>query len=241
MSNATMKKKTFAEHVIDFNSNLHYTGALPPGIRIMNPFREQPQVMNIMQQFYRKYYSDHHQRRMIMGINPGRLGSGATGIPFTDTKRLTEIVGISIEGLKTHEPSSVFVYDVISAYGGPETFYNDFYFASVCPLGFTSMKPDGSEINYNYYDSKELTNAVYGFMVKSIRQQLGFGIDTNVCYCFGTGKNAAFLKQLNEKERFFTTIVPLEHPRFIMQYRLKRKEEFISKYLEAFEAYNNKT
>lgn len=231
-------KQTFADHVIDFNSHLHYTGTLPPGIRIMNPFREQPQVMDIMQQFYHKYYGDHHRRRMIMGINPGRLGSGATGIPFTDTKRLTEVLGIGIEGVKTHEPSSVFVYDVISAYGGPIAFYRDFYFASVSPLGFTSVKADGSEINYNYYDSKALTNAVYDFMVSSIRQQLEFGIDTDVCYCFGTGKNAAFLQQLNAKEQFFKTIVPLEHPRFIMQYRQKRKEEFITKYLEAFSAYS---
>lgn len=132
----------------------------------------------------------------------------------------------------------MFVYDVISAYGGPADFYRDFYFASVSPLGFTSVKADGSEINYNYYDSKALTNAVYDFMVSSIRQQLEFGIDTDVCYCFGTGKNAAFLQQLNAKEQFFKTIVPLEHPRFIMQYRQKRKEEFITKYLEAFAAYS---
>ncbi|MCK7557286.1 SMUG2 DNA glycosylase family protein [Chitinophaga sedimenti] len=229
-----MKKHTFAEQVIAFNRHLEYTGSLPPGIRIMNPFREQPQVMDIMQQFYRKYYSDQHPRRMIMGINPGRLGSGATGIPFTDTKRLADVVGIRIEGIKTHEPSSVFVYDVIEAYGGPEAFYHDFYFASVSPLGFTSVKPNGSEINYNYYDSKPLTIAVYDFMVKSIRQQLEFGIDTKVCYCFGTGKNAAFLTKLNETERFFEKIVPLEHPRFIMQYRLKRKSEYIDKYLAAF-------
>ncbi|QHS59186.1 SMUG2 DNA glycosylase family protein [Chitinophaga agri] len=233
-----MKQQTFADHVIDFNTHLQYTGTLPPGIRIMNPFREQPQVMNIMQQFYRKYYSDNDQRRVIMGINPGRLGSGATGIPFTDTKRLAEVIGIPIEGLKPHEPSSVFVYDVIDAYGGPEAFYHDFYFASVSPLGFTAVKPDGSEINYNYYDSKALTDAVYDFMVESIRKQLEFGIDMRVCYCFGTGKNAAFLQKLNEKERFFEKIVPLEHPRFIMQYRQKRKEEFIDKYLEAFAAFS---
>jgi hypothetical protein len=232
-----MKKKTFAEQVITFNRNLHYTGTLPAGIRIMNPFREQPQVMGIMQQFYHKYYNDYNTRRMIMGINPGRLGSGATGIPFTDTKRLTEVCGISIEGLKTHEPSSVYVYDVISAYGGPEAFYNELYFASVSPLGFTSIQPDGKEINYNYYDSKALTNAVYDFMVSSIREQLAFGIDTRVCYCLGTGKNAAFLQQLNEKERFFEKIVPLEHPRFVMQYKAKSKEAYITKYLEAFEAY----
>jgi len=230
-------KMTFADHVIDFNTNLQYTGKLPKGIRIMNPFREQPQVMDIMQQFYRRFYGDHHKRQIIMDINPGRLGSGSTGIPFTDTKRLQSVCGISISGIQTHEPSSVFIYDVIAAYGGPEKFYHDFYFASVSPLGFTAVKADGSEINYNYYDSAELTKAVYPFMVENIKKQLAFGIDTSVCYCLGTGKNSQFLIKLNEKEGFFQKIVPLEHPRFVMQYRAKRKQEFIDKYLENFEKY----
>jgi len=47
----------------------------------------------------------------------------------------------------------------------------------------------------------------------------------------GTGKNYKFLQNLNKKENFAQHIVPLEHPRFIMQYRVKRKEEFIEKYL----------
>ena len=228
-------KKTFADHVIDFNSHLHYAGTLPPGIRIMNPFQEQPQVMDIMQQFYRKFYADHHTRQLIMGINPGRLGSGSTGIPFTDTKRLQSVCGIKIEGVQTHEPSSVYIYDVIAAYGGPEKFYHDFYFASVSPLGFTAIKPDGKEINYNYYDSLALTKAVYPFMVESIKKQLTFGVDTRVCYCLGKGKNYEFFSKLTEKEQFFGKIVPLEHPRFVMQYRAKTKEAYIDKYLTAFE------
>jgi hypothetical protein len=227
------KHNSFADHVIAFNKALQFTGKLPAGIRIMNPFREQPQVMEVMQQFYKRFYNDHHTRRLILGINPGRLGSGATGIPFTDTKRLTEVCDITIAGVRTHEPSSVFVYDVIHAYGGPQSFYHDFYIGSVCPLGFTAVRPDGTEVNYNYYDSKPLTAAVQDFMIKSIRQQLEFGIDTSICYCMGTGKNAAFLQQLNKQERFFEKIIPLEHPRFVMQYRTKRKQEYIDKYLEA--------
>lgn len=227
-------KNTFADQVINFNTGLVYTGQLPKGIRIMNPFREQPQVMDIMQQFYRRFYNDKHPRRIIMGINPGRLGSGATGIPFTDTKRLQSVCGISISGIQTHEPSSVFIYDVIAAYGGAAAFYKDFYFASVSPLGFTAVKEDGTEVNYNYYDSAALTKAVLPFMVENIKKQLAFGVDRSVCFCLGTGKNSQFLIKLNEKERFFEKIVPLEHPRFVMQYRAKRKQEFIDKYLEAF-------
>lgn len=229
------KTATFADHVIAFNSNLEYTGKLPPGIRIMNPFREQPHIKEIMRQFYKKFYDDHLTRQMIIGINPGRLGSGSTGVPFTDTKRMIDAHGINIEGLKTHEPSAVFMHEMFSAYGGVEKFYKDFYIGSVCPLGFTSVQPGGKEINYNYYDSKALTDAVYDFIVKSLKEQLTFGIDTNVAYCLGTGKNFAFLQQLNNKERFFKKIVPLEHPRFVMQYKSKTKQAYIDKYLREFE------
>jgi hypothetical protein len=89
-----------------------------------------------------------------LGINPGRFGAGVTGIPFTDTKRLEEKCWLTIEGLTTYEPSSVFVYDVIEAYGGVEKFYSDYYISSVCPLGFVKFNEKGKEINYNYYDSR---------------------------------------------------------------------------------------
>lgn len=226
--------QTTADKIIHFNDQLEFTGQLPPGIRIMNPFREQHGVSAIMQQFYRKFYSDQRRRQMIVGINPGRFGGGVTGIPFTDSQRLADPCGIVIPGIRTYEPSSVYVYDVIAAYGGPERFYGDFYIAAMSPLGFTALKPGGKEVNYNYYDSKALTEAVYDFMVSSLRKQLQFGIDRSVGYCLGTGKNADFLIRLNEKEKFFDRVVPLEHPRFIMQYRNKRKQEYIDKYLTAF-------
>lgn len=233
--NTMGKQPTFADHVINFNSTIHFTGKLPPGIRIMNPFREAPQIKDVMSQFYKKFYDDHLTRRMIIGINPGRLGSGSTGVPFTDTKRMKEVHGIEIDGLKTYEPSAVFIHEVISAWGGPEKFYKDFYIGSVCPLGFTSLQPGGKEINYNYYDSKALTDAVYDFIRESIREQLTFGIDTRVAFCLGTGKNVAFLEQLNKKEEYFKKIVPLEHPRFVMQYKSKTKQEYVNKYLREFE------
>ncbi len=56
----------------------------------MNPFKENPDALAISSAFYKKYYDDHRMRRLILGINPGRFGAGVTGIPFTDTKRLTE-------------------------------------------------------------------------------------------------------------------------------------------------------
>jgi hypothetical protein len=227
---------SFADRVIHYFRDLDFTGSLPAGIRVMNPLRENSEVFKAVSQFYRKYYSDNRKRHLILGINPGRFGAGATGIPFTDTVRLREKCGLSIQGLKTHETSSVFIYEMIDKYGGTEKFYGDFFISSVSPLGFTAGSKTGKEVNYNYYDSKELTEAVYDFMIDSIMKQLKFGINCDVCFCLGAGKNYRFLLKLNEEHKFFDKIEPLDHPRFIMQYRSKRKEYYIQAYIQKFSA-----
>ncbi|MES2331776.1 MAG: uracil-DNA glycosylase family protein [Bacteroidota bacterium] len=224
--------KTFAEKVIHFNKTLSYKGNLPEGVRIMNPFREDKKVNEISAAFYRKYYNDYSKRHIILGINPGRFGGGITGIPFTDPKRLIEKCGIPFHGEMKHEPSSAFIYEMIEAFGGAEFFYREIYINSVCPLGFTSINSRGKEVNYNYYDSKELTAAVYDFIIMNIQKQIAFGINTDTAFCFGTGKNEKFLSELNEEKKFFKKIIALEHPRFIMQYKSKKKKFYIDKYIE---------
>jgi len=225
---------TLADRIIRFNQSLEFTGKLPAGINLMNPFKGNNDIAEVSSAFYRKYYNDQNPRHLILGINPGRFGGGVTGIPFTDTSRLTNECAIPYSGRQTHEPSSVFVYEVIKAYGGTNTFYSDFYINSVCPLGFTISDAKGNEKNYNYYDSRELTETVYPFIVESVKKQIEFGIKTNICFCFGNGKNEKFLLALNEEQGLFKTIVALEHPRFIMQYKAKSKQQYIEKYLDAF-------
>jgi hypothetical protein len=227
---------TFAEKVIAFNKKLHFEGSLPEGIHIMNPFKEDPQVNIIADQFYRKFYNDNDKRYLILGINPGRFGGGLTGVPFTDPKRLKAFCDINYEGKETHEPSSVFVYEVIEAFGGVYEFYKHIYIHSICPLGFTATGKNGTEINYNYYDSRELTAAVYDFIIDNIQKQIAMGVDTDTCFCFGTGQNEKFLRRLNDEKKFFKNIVALEHPRFIMQYKSKTKNEYIDKYISAFKS-----
>jgi hypothetical protein len=226
--------KSFADKVIAFNKTVEFTGSLPAGISMMNPFKENKSVLALSTSFYKKFYNDTRRRHLILGINPGRFGGGVTGIPFTDTKRLVEKCHLEYDGKETHEPSSVFVYEVIDAYGGASNFYKDFYINSICPLGFTATTPTGKEINYNYYDSKELTNAVYDFIIANIKKQISFGVYTDTCFCFGNGKNEKFLRQLNEEYQFFNNIVALEHPRFVMQYKAKLKQLYMDKYLAAF-------
>lgn len=224
---------TFAEKAISFFNGLEFKGRLPEGIHIMNPFRENQYVLPLVKSFFLKFYNDGYPRHLILGINPGRFGAGSTGIPFTDTIRLAEKCGLTIQGIRTFEPSSAFIYEMIDAYGGVEIFYSRFYISAISPLGFTKGGKN-KQVNYNYYDSRQLTEAVSGFMKESLEKQLEFGIVRDVCFCLGTGKNYKYLQELNERHGYFGKIVPLEHPRFIMQYKSKQKQLYISKYVEEF-------
>ena len=224
---------TFAEKVISFYTGLDYAGPLPPGVSIMNPFAGNPNVMKTARAFYEKFYSDNHTRHIILGINPGRFGAGVTGIPFTDTKRLNEKCGIAFSDFTTHEPSSSFIYEMIDACGGVSEFYSRYFISAICPLGFTKVNEQGKSVNYNYYDSPALLSMVYSFIIETLKKQLDFGISTGIAFCLGTGKNENFLRRLNAEYHFFEKIVALEHPRFIMQYRVKSKQAYISKYLKA--------
>lgn len=224
---------TFAEKVIRFHRDLDFKGTLPGDIRIMNPYRDNPVVMNVVEAFYRKFYNDNNPRRLILGINPGRFGAGITGIPFTDTIRLEEKCGLKIPATRSFEPSSVFVYEMIDAYGGPAKFFSDYYISAVVPLGFTSPGKNDKHVNYNYYDDPRLLEAVSGFVKASLETQLEFGIIRDVCFCLGTGKNFRFLEKYNKENDYFQKIEPLEHPRFIMQYKSKQKEQYLKRYVEA--------
>ncbi|MDG1572185.1 DUF4918 family protein [Robiginitalea sp. M366] len=225
-------KSTLADHIIAFNRNLEFTGRLPRGIGVLNPFQDNPEILPISEAFYRKYYSDNRPRRLIMGINPGRLGAGATGIPFTDTKRLTEVCGLPGPEFQTHEPSSVFVYRLIEAYGGPEKFFGKYYINSVSPLGFVKQSKSGKWVNYNYYDSPELFRAITPFAHAKLREQLGWGLETGTCFSLGK-KNAKYLELLNEEGDYFDQIVPLDHPRYIVQYKARQMDAYVDTFLEA--------
>ena len=123
---------------------------------------------------------------------------------------------------------------MIRTYGGVEKFHKEFYVGAVCPLGFVKINENDKATNFNYYDRKDLQDAVLPFIIKTLKQQLDFGIDTKTCFCLGTGKNYKFLKMVNDEYSFFEEIISLEHPRYIMQYKSKLKEEYIEKYLKVF-------
>lgn len=217
-----------ANKILTFLGSLTISSALPRGVTLLNPYQDDL-AFSLCQQFYLKYYNDTYPRRMIIGINPGRLGGGLTGIPFTDPIHLENSCQIKNSLSKKTELSSTFIYEMIEAFGGPEKFYSKFYFSAISPLGFTK---EGK--NLNYYDDALLQKKLEPFIVSCMQTQLNFGLDSSTAYCLGEGENYKFLNQLNERQQFFKEIIPLPHPRFIMQYRSKNKAEYIQRYLDAF-------
>jgi hypothetical protein len=124
------------------------------------------------------------------------------------------------------------VYEVIARYGGSEAFYGDFYINSVCPLGFVKENAKGHWVNYNYYDDAALFESVRPFIINSLKKQLAMGIDTSVCYVLGK-KNAKFLSYVNDQEHFFDELCVLDHPRYIMQYKMKQMKTYVDAYVSA--------
>jgi len=221
--------KTFADSLMEYYHRLVPPSNLPVGVEVMNPYQN-PDTFNIASTFYRKYYGDAEQRIICFGINPGRFGAGVTGVPFTDPIRLEEVCGIKNDFEKKAELSSRFIYEMIEAYGGPTNLYSKFYISAVSPLGYIR---DG--INLNYYDIKGFKELFEKYAVDEIKKQLPLGISRKVAFSIGKGQNIKYLHWLNAKYNFFEIIIPLSHPRWVMQYRLKRKEEFIQEYLTQFE------
>jgi len=217
-----------ANRIIDFYFNMDRNWKLPQSFELIDPFSEE-EARTVFSAFYKKYFADNKPRRFVLGINPGRHGAGITGVPFTDPKILSEVCNIANDFPQKHELSAIFVYEVIEAYGGADQFYADLYINSVCPLGFLTRG-----INCNYYDNKTLYQAVQPYIVAGIQDQIDIGMKTDIAYCLGNGKNYKFLQKLNTEHNFFDQVVPLPHPRWVMQYRRKRKEEFIEQYLQAF-------
>jgi hypothetical protein len=218
--------QTWASFLHQYYTSLQSPEKLPNDIQWLFPQKEEA-VQGIIRQFLQKFYNDTKERVLCLGINPGRFGAGVTGVNFTAPKQLIQNCGIKHPFKTQSEISAEFIYTVIEQYGGPELFYRQFFIASVCPLGFVQHGK-----NINYYDDKELLQTVEPFIVKSLRKLVDHNIDHQRCICIGGEKNFRYLDGLNNKYKWFNAIIPLPHPRFVMQYKRKSLKEYVQQYLE---------
>lgn len=220
---------TFGSRAFRFYASLA-APRVPRGVEVMNPYTE-PRIRGYVREFLEKYFSDNRKRVLVFGINPGRFGAGITGVTFTDPVALADECGIPNDLPRRRELSSVFVYAVINQLGGPREFNSRFFLSAVCPFGFTR-----DQVNLNYYDDRKLQHAVTPFIVSSIQQHVALGGRRDHVVILGRGKNARFLRRLNDQHRWFTSIHALDHPRFIMQYRRKQLEAYVRKYEDVLSA-----
>lgn len=218
--------KTFGEKVLEF-----YKDVQPPDVS-----RFDTEVINLYQNsetekyatlFYNRFFGDIKKRIFIFGINPGRFGSGITGVPFTDPFALEKHCGIANTLENRKELSSEFMYTCINAFGGAEIFFKYFYLTAVSPVGF---KKNG--VNHNYYDSKSLFKSTLPFIIDSMKKQIDLGAQKRAAIVLGSGKNFELFNDINKKFVFFRSVYVLEHPRYIMQYKRKNVGDYIEKYLD---------
>ncbi len=217
----------FGGTIQSFFNDLTPPEELPAGVEILWPYGN-PEALRVMDAFYRKFMNDNQKRVFLIGINPGRFGAGVTGLCFTDPPRLAEDCGISHSLKGGRELSADFVYRMIESWGGVASFYDKFYLTALSPVGFIR---EGR--NLNYYDVKGLPEKLDNWMADAMSSQIVAGADRSVAFSMGQGTNFKQLVAFNERHRFFDQVKPLPHPRWVMQYRRKRLEEFIAVYIDA--------
>lgn len=119
---------------------------------------------------------------------------------------------------------------MISNFVGEKKFFSKVFLTALHSL---ALIKDGK--NYNYYEEKKSAEALKSEIIKSFKAQIDFGARKDKVVLLGK-KNADYLKPINDEYKFFDKIIILEHPRYIMQYKLKSIRTYIDKYLQTLKS-----
>ncbi|OUJ71759.1 uracil-DNA glycosylase family protein [Hymenobacter crusticola] len=224
---------TFADRLLHFLTSFPLPATLPEEVEAVSPY-QQPTPRALFTQFAARYYADNQPRVALLGINPGRLGNGRTGVAFTDPAALAAW-GIANDLPRRREPSSEFVQEVVLAMGGPQAFYQNFFLGSLYPLVLLRRG-----LNYNFYDSPAVTAALWPTIQDSLRRQVAeVGLARHAAICLGR-RNGKYLLQLNQELGLFDQIIVLDHPRYLMQYKRRALAENVARYVEVLDAVKTK-
>ena len=215
--------QTFAEKAIKYFTRLKAPAKLPTRIEIANPYKSKD-AKRIVKEFFEKYFNDNIERIFIFGINPGRFGGGLTGISFTDPVALKEKCGINNNLGTKRELSSRFIYKFIDEFGGVGNFYKRYFITALYPL---ALLKDGK--NHNYFDSTDLYDTLKPYIINALKKQIDFGAYRKFTVSLGK-KNFDYLMKINDECGFFEEVRFVEHPRYIMQYKLKEIDLYLDKY-----------
>ncbi|GGF07052.1 uracil-DNA glycosylase family protein [Hymenobacter cavernae] len=220
---------TFADRLLHFLTSFPLPATLPEEVEAISPY-QQATPLALLTQFAEHYYADNQPRVALLGINPGRLGNGRTGVAFTDPIALAAW-GIDNDLPRRREPSSEFVQEVVLAMGGPQVFYQHFFLGSLYPLVLLRHG-----LNYNFYDSPAVTTALWP-AIQDAMQRLTqeVGLARHAAICLGR-RNGKYFQKLNKELGLFGEIIVLDHPRYLMQYKRRALAENVARYVEVLES-----
>lgn len=219
----------FADRLLRFLTEFPVSLPLPEEVVAYSPYQDAT-PRELLTQFAQRYYTGDQPRVALLGINPGRLGNGRTGVAFTDPVALSAW-GIANELPPRREPSSEFVQAVVLAMGGPAAFYEHFFLGSLYPLVLLR-----NGLNYNFYDSPAVTAALWPSIQEAMRHQVHeVGLARHAAICLGQ-RNGKYLWKLNEELHLFDQIHVLDHPRYLMQYKRRALSENVARYVEVLES-----
>ena len=117
----------------------------------------------VIKQFDKKFYADGYPKVVLCGMNPGRRGSGKTGIPFIDFASLSKIMpGID---RNDSERSASFFFDIMQSIG-VEKFYRNFYVTNISWLGY---QHHNKNVNYD-----QMPEAAKEFVYRMFRWEMEY-------------------------------------------------------------------
>jgi hypothetical protein len=177
--------------------------------------------------FARNFYAGSASRTVVLGINPGRRGSGLTGVPFTDGQSLAVECGIDNDFRETRELTSQFVYRVVRHAGGTRAFFNRVFLSAIYPYCLTVAGK-----NANYYDLLD-RQPLLELVLHSLRSHRQLPNVSSRLVVVGQGRHLDLIRAVNDVHCVFDEITALPHPRFIVQYNRPKIEDFVAQYASA--------
>jgi hypothetical protein len=215
----------FADRLLHFLTEFPLPPPLPDDVVAYSPYHDAT-PRELFTQFAQRYYTGSQSRVALLGINPGRLGNGRTGVAFTDPTALAAW-GVNNDLPRRREPSSEFVQAVVVAMGGPAAFYKHFFLGSLYPLVLLRHG-----LNYNFYDSAAVTAALWPDIQHSVRQLVeSVGVARHAAVCLGQ-RNGKYFRKLNDELQLFDHVYVLDHPRYLMQYKRRALADNVAHYAQ---------
>ncbi|MFM8771174.1 MAG: uracil-DNA glycosylase family protein [Candidatus Kapaibacterium sp.] len=224
-----MASETFAEFVERFLTSVTIPGSMPRGIEVLQPYRD-PEVRRVVHEMCTRFYASGSTRIGVWGINPGRFGAGLTGLAFTDPWAVEHDLGITTSLSGRREMSAEFISMVISAYGGPESFYRDVYMSALSPLGFIR-----EGVNINFYDDAALEKMMTPHIIGWMNDVFAHCVRRDVTILLGSGKLRTFMERSVREAVGVSEVIYLDHPRYIMQYRRRDMERYVQLYVDTIQ------